>query len=57
MPIHWLRTIEGSRAAPPSPSAIPPFEVEYRLIETDIANDADPAATAGAIEETRRAAR
>ena len=56
MPIHWLRTIEGSRAAPPSPSAIRPFEVEHRLIDTDIADDADAAATAGAIEETHRAA-
>ena len=56
-PIHWLRTIEGSRAAPPSPAVIRPVEVEYRLTEGDVAHEADPAATAGAIEETRRAAR
>ena len=55
--IHWLRAIEGSRAAPPSPAAIRPIEVEHRLIEAGVANDADPAATARAIEETRRSAR
>ncbi len=54
---HWLRAIDGSRAAPSAPAAIRPIEVEHRLIEAGVANDADPAATARAIEETRRSAR
>jgi hypothetical protein len=33
--IHWLQTIEGSRAARSAPSAAHPIEVEYRLIDAD----------------------